>query len=65
MAQPNAGVPVLESGRAVYKQAPADMARGVPDVLAAGVNIVGSCCGSTPEHTRAIRQVVEQFNQGK
>lgn len=65
MAQPNAGLPVLEGGRAVYKQTPADMARGVPEVLAAGANIVGSCCGSTPEHTRAIRQVVEEFNRGK
>lgn len=62
MVQPNAGLPVLENLKAVYKQLPADMAAGVPDVLAAGVGIVGSCCGSTPEHTRAIRQVVDAFN---
>lgn len=62
MAQPNAGLPVLERGKAVYKQLPADMALGVPDVLSAGIGIVGSCCGSTPAHTRAIRQVVEEFN---
>jgi 5-methyltetrahydrofolate--homocysteine methyltransferase len=65
MAQPNAGLPVLENMKAVYKQTPADMALGVPEVLAAGANIIGSCCGSTPEHTRAIRQVVEQHNRGK
>jgi 5-methyltetrahydrofolate--homocysteine methyltransferase len=65
MAQPNAGLPVLEAGRAVYRQTPADMAQGVPEVLAAGANVVGSCCGSTPEHTRAIRQVVEQFNRAR
>ena len=35
----------------------------VPDALAAGANIIGSCCGSTPEHTRAIRGVVEKFNR--
>jgi 5-methyltetrahydrofolate--homocysteine methyltransferase len=63
MVQPNAGLPVLEGGKAVYKQTPADMAAAVPEVLAAGVKIIGSCCGSTPEHTRAIRQVVEKFNQ--
>jgi 5-methyltetrahydrofolate--homocysteine methyltransferase len=63
MVQPNAGLPVLEGGRAVYKQTPADMARGVPEVLAAGVGVVGSCCGSTPEHTRAIRQVVDEHNR--
>jgi len=65
MAQPNAGLPVLERGKAVYKQTPAEMAAGVPELLAAGANIVGSCCGSTPEHTYAIRQVVDEFNRGK
>ncbi len=62
MVQPNAGLPVLENLKAVYKQTPADMARDVPEVLAAGVNIVGSCCGSTPDHTRAIRRQVDAFN---
>jgi 5-methyltetrahydrofolate--homocysteine methyltransferase len=61
MAQPNAGLPVLEKGRAVYKQTPSEMGAGVPDILAAGANIVGSCCGSTPEHTRAIRQAVDAY----
>jgi 5-methyltetrahydrofolate--homocysteine methyltransferase len=65
MVQPNAGLPVLENMKAVYKQTPADMALGVPEVLAAGANIIGSCCGSTPEHTRAIREVVEKYNRGK
>ena len=63
MVQPNAGLPVLEGGKAVYKQAPAEMAAGVPEVIKAGANIIGSCCGSTPDHTRAIRQVVEEFNR--
>ena len=63
MVQPNAGLPVLENMKAVYKQLPADMATGVPAALAAGANIIGSCCGSTPDHTRAIRQVVERFNR--
>jgi 5-methyltetrahydrofolate--homocysteine methyltransferase len=65
MVQPNAGLPVLENLKAVYKQLPADMAEDVPEVLAAGVGIVGSCCGSTPDHTRAIREVVEGFNKTK
>jgi 5-methyltetrahydrofolate--homocysteine methyltransferase len=65
MVQPNAGLPVLENMKAVYKQSAADMALGVPEALAAGVAIIGSCCGSTPEHTRAIREVVDQFNREK
>ena len=61
MVQPNAGLPVLENLKAVYKQAPDDMARAVPEALAAGAGIVGSCCGSAPEHTRAIRRMVDAF----
>jgi 5-methyltetrahydrofolate--homocysteine methyltransferase len=63
MVQPNAGLPVLENLKAVYKQLPADMALGVPAALEAGANVIGSCCGSTPEHTRAIREVVTKFNR--
>jgi 5-methyltetrahydrofolate--homocysteine methyltransferase len=63
MVQPNAGLPVLEGGKAVYKQSPAEMAAGVPGALEAGANIIGSCCGSNPDHTRAIRQVVDDFNR--
>jgi 5-methyltetrahydrofolate--homocysteine methyltransferase len=65
MVQPNAGLPVLENLKAVYKQPPEETARAVPDVLTAGANIVGSCCGSTPDHTRAIHAAVEQFNQAR
>jgi len=63
MIQPNAGLPVLEKGKAVYKQTPADMVKDLPKALEAGANIIGSCCGSTPEHTRAIREGVGVFNK--
>lgn len=63
MVQPNAGLPVLEKGKAVYKQAPAETAAAVPDALLSGAHIVGSCCGSTPDHTKAIAEKVRQFNQ--
>jgi 5-methyltetrahydrofolate--homocysteine methyltransferase len=36
------------------------MAAGVVPLLAAGANIVGSCCGSTPDHIRAFRQAIDQ-----
>jgi 5-methyltetrahydrofolate--homocysteine methyltransferase len=65
MVQPNAGLPVLENLKAVYKQLPVDMAKDVPSVLDAGVGIIGSCCGSTPDHTKAIRGVVDSFNRSK
>ena len=62
MAQPNAGLPVLENLKAVYKQTPDEMVEPLDKLLAAGVNIVGGCCGSTPDHIRAIRQKVDAFN---
>ena len=62
MAQPNAGLPVLENLQAVYKQTPAEMVASLDNLLAAGVNIVGGCCGSTPDHIRAIRQKVDAWN---
>lgn len=60
MGQPNAGLPVLERGKAVYKQPAESMAAAVPAMIAAGASIIGSCCGSTPEHTRAIRRAVDE-----
>ena len=63
MGQPNAGNPVLESGIVVYRQTPAEMAAAVPDVLDAGATIVGSCCGSTHEHTAAIRRAVDEYDR--
>jgi len=63
MAQPNAGLPVLENLKAVYKQSPEQMVERLPDLLATGVNIVGSCCGSGAGHTKAIRGVVDEFNR--
>jgi 5-methyltetrahydrofolate--homocysteine methyltransferase len=65
MVQPNAGLPVLENLKAVYKQLPADTAREVPEALAAGAAIIGSCCGSTPDHTREIRRMVDLCSQTK
>lgn len=65
MAQPNAGLPVLENFKAVYKQTPQEMVAPLDRLLAAGVNIVGGCCGSTPDHIRAIRQKVDVWNSRK
>jgi 5-methyltetrahydrofolate--homocysteine methyltransferase len=60
MAQPNAGLPVVENMKVVYKETPEEMAAGVPSLLEAGARIVGGCCGSTPDHIRAIRIMVER-----
>ena len=63
MAQPNAGQPVLENMKVVYKQAPEDMVAELPALLDAGVQIVGGCCGSTPDHIRLFRKVIDQHGR--
>lgn len=60
MAQPNAGNPVLEKMKVVFKQTPQDMAADAGELLEAGANIIGGCCGSTPEHVRALRAVLDE-----
>lgn len=60
MAKPNAGKPVLEGGRWVYKQSPEEMASGLEKLLDAGARIVGACCGSTAAHIRLFRAVVDR-----
>ena len=58
-AYPNAGLP-NEFGQ--YDQSPDDMARQVREFAKEGlINVVGGCCGSTPEHIRAIAETVKEF----
>ena len=59
MVQPNAGQPFLENMKVVYKQPADEMGRAVPAALDAGAAIIGSCCGSTPDHTCAIRAAID------
>ncbi len=59
-AYPNAGIPKVVGDKTVYDLSPADMAKAYPTILAAGARIVGACCGSTPDHIRAIAQVVKR-----
>ena len=55
---PNAGLPNAFGG---YDQTPADMAAAIGEFAASGlVNLVGGCCGTTPEHIAAIRAAVRQ-----
>jgi 5-methyltetrahydrofolate--homocysteine methyltransferase len=61
MVQPNAGQPRLVDMRVVYDETPGQMAPGVVPLVEAGARIVGACCGSTPEHIRAFRQVLDAY----
>jgi 5-methyltetrahydrofolate--homocysteine methyltransferase len=59
--QPNAGLPESRDGQVVYRETPEAMAARVPELVELGVAIVGGCCGTTPEHTRAIRRAVDAW----
>jgi 5-methyltetrahydrofolate--homocysteine methyltransferase len=59
MAQPNAGLPELDGGRIVYRQGVDDYVGPIHELFEAGVNIIGGCCGTTPDHIRAIRREVD------
>jgi 5-methyltetrahydrofolate--homocysteine methyltransferase len=61
MVQPNAGQPKLVNMTVVYDETPEQMCAGVVPLLEAGANIVGGCCGSTPEHIAAFRKAMDAY----
>ncbi|HVP40087.1 MAG TPA: homocysteine S-methyltransferase family protein [Candidatus Saccharimonadales bacterium] len=62
--QPNAGLPETRGASVTYPEDPEFMAASARELLAAGVAIVGGCCGTTPAHVRAVRQVVDGAARG-
>lgn len=55
VAQPNAGLPHLVAGRFLYLATPEYFEDYTRKLVDAGVSLIGGCCGTTPEHVRAIR----------
>ncbi len=64
VAQPNAGRPRLVEDKTVFDMAPAPFAEGIAECVRAGAQVVGGCCGTTPEHIRAVHQVIEGLQPG-
>jgi 5-methyltetrahydrofolate--homocysteine methyltransferase len=54
----NAGLPVNVDGVDVYPETPETMAAYVPELIKAGANIIGGCCGTTPAHISALKQAI-------
>jgi len=59
--QGNAGLPVKGENGLVYPDTPEYMAGKAAELLELGVQIIGGCCGTTPEHIRAIRSLVDSY----
>jgi 5-methyltetrahydrofolate--homocysteine methyltransferase len=58
MIQANAGTPEFIDGVTHYRESPEIMASFVPRLLEAGANIIGGCCGTTPEHIRQMGKII-------
>jgi len=54
ITQSNAGLPKLVGGDFIYDGTPEEMSKYAKDMKELGVNVIGSCCGSTPAHTKAM-----------
>lgn len=65
MVQPNAGKPRLVNMKVVYDESPQQMVKGIVPLLEAGVNIIGACCGSTPDHISAFRSAMDELFEAK
>lgn len=57
----NAGMPHYHDGQTVFPETPDEMSVLVPKIVAAGANIVGGCCGTTPDHICRVREEVDKI----
>jgi 5-methyltetrahydrofolate--homocysteine methyltransferase len=55
----NAGMPVYADGETVFPETPCEMASHAADLVSAGANIIGGCCGTTPEHIRMLKEKIK------
>lgn len=60
LVQPNAGLPENIDGKIAYTETPEIIESSVKRYLESGVNIIGGCCGTTPDHIRIIRRLVDE-----
>jgi 5-methyltetrahydrofolate--homocysteine methyltransferase len=60
--QANAGLPEHRAGRVVYPETPELMAGRVPELVELGVAVIGGCCGTTPDHIRAMRGALDSVS---
>jgi 5-methyltetrahydrofolate--homocysteine methyltransferase len=58
VAQSNAGLPQVVGDHFEYDKSPADLAQHAQTLRELGIDLIGACCGSTPEHIAAMRDAV-------
>ena len=60
LVEPNAGIPYLEENKVIYPASPQKMAEYAVKFVHLGVNIIGGCCGTTPEHIKAMAREIKK-----
>ena len=60
--KPNAGLPEIVNGEAIYKTTPAVFAAAAAEAVKMGVKCVGGCCGTTPAHIAALAKAIREMN---
>ncbi len=61
ICKPNAGLPRIENGRTVFDVSPEEFAEQLKMIADSGANVLGGCCGTTPEHIRALVRACEDL----
>lgn len=56
----NAGMPIYQDGKTVFPESPDEMANVTKELISAGANIIGGCCGTTPAHISRIAEVARK-----
>ncbi len=65
LVQSNAGLPIIDGEKIVYSETPETIKEIVPRLIDAGANIIGGCCGTTPQHIKVISEIVANYNKNK
>jgi len=61
IAKPNAGLPRLVDGETVFDLGPAELAAHLPRFVEWGAQVIGACCGSSPEHIKALAEAASRL----
>jgi methionine synthase I (cobalamin-dependent) len=59
LIQANAGLPELRDGSPIYPETPDFMAEKAKELAEMGVAVIGGCCGTTPQHTKALKKMLD------
>lgn len=65
LVQSNAGLPIIDGDKIVYSETPETIKEIIPRLIDAGANIIGGCCGTTPQHIEVISEIVANYNKNK